>query len=138
MKNFFKWLKRKFVYDEFEDVKAFYEKFGQPTREGPGIMTRSRTAERINFMQEELNEFKVGAMKQDVPEMADALIDLVYVAKGTAIEMGLPWEALWQDVQRANMAKVPGMTSRGIVYDVKKPDGWEPPMTEEILKEYGL
>ena len=35
MKKFIKWMKRKFVYDEFEDVKAFYEKFGQPTREGP-------------------------------------------------------------------------------------------------------
>ena len=36
----------------------------------------------------------------------DALIDLTYVAMGTAYMMGLPWQDLWDEVQRANMSKV--------------------------------
>jgi predicted HAD superfamily Cof-like phosphohydrolase len=129
------WLKRKFLYDEMEDVRAFYEKFKQPMAKTPTqkLVTERRVQERINFMQEELDEFKRDYERGDLAGMADALIDLVYVVKGTAIEMGLPWEELWLDVQRANMAKVIGTTHRGIKIDVTKPPGWVGPQTEAIL-----
>ena len=138
MKKLFTTIKRFFVYDEMEDVRAFYEKFQQPMSITPttNLVTPTRIAERAAFMQEELNEFNQGAVTNDLAAMADALIDLVYVAKGTAIEMGLPWEELWQDVQRANMAKVIGTTHRGIKIDVAKPPGWVGPHTEEILKQF--
>ena len=128
-------IKRKFFYDEMEDVRAFYEKFKQPMSSIPtqDLATPERMQERIDFMQEELDEFKQGAQTRDMALMADSLIDLVYVVKGTAIEMGLPWEELWQDVQRANMAKVIGQTKRGIKIDVTKPPGWKGPETEAIL-----
>jgi predicted HAD superfamily Cof-like phosphohydrolase len=131
-------IKRKFFYDEMEDVKAFYEKFEQPMSSIPtqDLVTPTRLIERINFMQEELDEFKEGAATRDMALMADSLIDLVYVVKGTAIEMGLPWEELWMDVQRANMAKVIGQTKRGIQIDVAKPPGWVGPKTEAILFTY--
>lgn len=131
--------RRVFVYDEYDDVRAFYEKFGQPQGAVPSLrnMSFQRVQERIDFMQEELDEFKQSLRNKDLDGMADALIDLVYVAKGTAIELGLPWEELWMDVQRANMAKVRGKTKRGIEIDVTKPPGWIPPMTREILEAYG-
>lgn len=135
IKNIITWLKRKFVYDEMEDVRAFYEKFEQPTSDYPSLActTSRRMAERAAFLQEELDEFRRGLSEGDIYEMADALIDIVYVVKGTAIELGLPWEELWQDVQRANMAKVIGRTKRGIDIDVAKPPGWVGPKTDEII-----
>lgn len=128
-------LKRVFLYDEMEDVRDFYKKFGQPMSDKPTLVfeTPRRAYERADFMQEELDEFIRGLKTSNISEMADALIDLVYVAKGTAIEMGLPWEELWQDVQRANMAKVVGRTKRGIDTDVTKPPGWVGPKTAAIL-----
>jgi len=43
--------------------------------------------------------------EQDLPQIADALVDLVYVALGTSHLHGFPWPVLWNDVQRANMSK---------------------------------
>lgn len=74
---------------------------------------------------------------QDIDEQADALIDLVYVAKGTAVMMGLPWDMLWDDVQRANMSKEAGVGKRGHLVDCIKPPGWVPPQTHEILQLAG-
>jgi predicted HAD superfamily Cof-like phosphohydrolase len=73
--------------------------------------------------------------------MGDALIDLVYVALGTADLMGLPWEKMFEEVQRANMAKERAKsadesmakTGRGHVLDVVKPAGWTPPDHLPIL-----
>src|SRR3546814_5926129 len=70
---------------------------------------------------------------QNLAQQADALVDLVYVALGTAVMLGLPWDWLWNDVQRANMAKVRGMTKRGHAVDVTKPPGWQGPQNQRIL-----
>src|SRR5690606_15968618 len=91
---------------------------------------------RYEFMYEELCEFQEAHIKGDLAGAADALIDLVVVAMGTAVMMGLPWELLWDDVQRANMSKVRGVTSRGVGADLMKPEGWEAPKTDEILARY--
>lgn len=118
---------------EFEDVRKFHQKFEQLCFDKPGHLSTAKLRERIDFMQEELDEFKEGADEQNLAKQADALIDLVYVACGTAVMLGLPWDWLWNDVQRANMAKVQGMTHRGTQKDVCKPPGWQPPQTRRIL-----
>jgi len=122
---------------EYHDVRAFHIKFKQITGEGPRHLAFRKLEERIRFMQEELDEFKEAAGTQDLALLADALVDLVYVAKGTAVMMGLPWEALWDDVQRANMEKVIGATHRGNLVDVCKPLGWTPPQTKQVLADAG-
>lgn len=144
---------------EFLEVKEFHEKFNQIVGAKPQHLTRRKLAERANFLFEELMEFanassllftrdgkfivdEIGP-DQDMALQADALIDLVYVAKGTAVMMGLPWSELWVDVQRANMAKVLGETPRSkanpgqFLMDVTKPEGWTPPNTTEILNRNG-
>ena len=91
---------------------------------------------------EELDEFNLAADSDDVPGMFDALIDLVYVALGTAHILNLPWEAGWDQVQRANMAKVRAAkdgsdSKRGSGWDVVKPDGWRAPDLEAVLQSMG-
>jgi len=121
----------------FKDVKAFHKKFKLLNSDTPGLLTRRKLFERVEFLTEELEEFKQGVMTQDLAMQADALVDLVYVALGTAIMLGLPWETLWDDVQRANMEKVRGVGKRNHLVDCIKPPGWVPPHTMMILVEAG-
>ena len=122
---------------ECADVHRFHTKFGFLTSETPTHVTRRRLKERIQCMQEELHEFTEAMATQDLAAMADALIDLVYFAKGTAVMLGLPWKDLWDDVQRANMSKVRGVGPRGHKADCVKPVNWMPPVTEQILQAAG-
>lgn len=134
---------------EFGDVLAFHRKFGLLNFEKPGHLTTGKLRERIEFLREEFEEFIEGCgmvidedgclltahgePRQDLAKQADALVDLVYVAMGTAVMMGLPWDWLWNDVQRANLSKERGMTKRGHAVDVTKPPGWQGPETQRIL-----
>lgn len=118
----------------FLDVREFSEKFGLLVNYQPTELAQQKLRERIEFMQEELNEFIVGVATQDLVEQADALVDLVYVALGTANMLGLPWQELWDDVHHANMQKVRGIGKRGYLIDCIKPLGWSGPKTSEILE----
>lgn len=124
--------------NEIDDLKAFHRKFGFLEFDSPAPLTRQKLDERYECMQEELDEFYEAVMSKDFAAQADALIDLVYFVKGTAIMLGLPWDELWNDVQRANMEKIRGVGHRGHLEDCIKPDGWQGPNTKEILKQNGF
>lgn len=123
----------------YEDVAAFHEKFGLTYNGGPRLLDFDVLSFRMKFLEEELGEFIESAAEQDLPGMADALIDLVYVAMGTAYMLGLPWQQLWNEVQRANMSKVRAQSAdeskRGSSLDVIKPAGWTGPDIKRILEE---
>lgn len=140
---------------EYTDVRDFQLKFNQLVSFYPRHLTTRKLTERGECMLEELTEFfdaaglevfeksdgsfgvKPSGGPQDMAGMADALVDLVYFALGAAVMMGLPWKELWDDVHRANMAKVAGITHRNHKVDVTKPPGWLPPQTHEILAAVG-
>lgn len=115
--------------DNFSDVVNMHRFFGIPINSTPTHIPTAQLVERSNFIQEELNEFCEAMSTQDMPEMADALVDIVVVAMGTAAMMGLPWDKLWDDVLRANMAKQRGVGKRGHAIDLIKPIDWVPPQT---------
>lgn len=127
------------MQDEFEDVKAFHRKFDlihfEDTK--PRHLTKRKLMERIECMREELLEFNQAAQKQDLVAQADALVDLVYFAIGTAVQLNLPWDELWADVQRANISKERGVGKRGHAVDVIKPPGWQGPRGDSILAFHG-
>jgi len=122
--------------EEIRDLMAFNNRFELLIKHEPGHLSMELLRERVNHMQEELDELKRAALSQDLAGQADALVDLVYVAKGTAVMMGLPWKELWNEVQLANMRKVPQTTAR-MRHDVVKPPGWRPPNIEGTLKSFG-
>ncbi len=131
-------LRRWFGDAEIEDVRTFHETVtGTPNGHFPTTIPTYMMVERIKFLKEELDELTTATKHQDLPEIADALVDLVYVAKGTALMLGLPWEQLWDEVQRANMDKVRGTTKRGMEFDAQKPVGWRPPQHIPILSRAG-
>jgi predicted HAD superfamily Cof-like phosphohydrolase len=125
---------------EFADLQDFHAKFAMHHNTRPGFLEHDLMQFRVNFLQEELDETVAAIARGDLAGAADGLVDLVYVAIGTAEIMGLPWSHLWDAVQRANMAKVraiPGQIEghRLSKYDVVKPEGWTPPNIERILEE---
>lgn len=79
---------------------------------------------------------------QDLAKIADGLIDLAYVVKGTAHFYGLPWQDLWDEVQRANMSKRRAATdgsdsTRKSRLDVVKPADFVPPRIHDVLLAAG-
>ncbi len=128
----------------FDDVKQFHTKYDLLRPELPGLLSDDVYEFRAKFLEEEVREFRDAHEQRDLATAADSLIDLVYVACGTAVMMGLPWEAIWNAVQRANMQKVRAKnaaesktgTGRGHAQDVIKPPGWKAPNVGLILAAY--
>lgn len=119
-------------HSNFDDVAEFHERFGLLISGGsPRLLDLELFRFRLKFLHEELDEFTDAHLRGDLVEAADGLIDLVYVALGTAVMMGLPWQALWDEVHRANMKKIRVASSdeskRGSAFDVRKPASWVPP-----------
>lgn len=129
----------------FDDVGKFHDKFGLDNVTvgyvGPREWNEELMYFRLKFLLEELDEFTRALEQRDHAEMADALVDLVYVAMGTAHLLGYPWEILWDEVQAANMRKIrakrPEDSRRGSTFDVVKPPDWKPPRIKEILESMG-
>ena len=112
---------------EWNDVREFHEKFGHPVAERPVMIDKRRALSRAKWMQEEVAEFLIA---DDIYEQADAMIDLMYFALGTMVEMGLEADELFDIVQKANMAKLwPDGKPHYNPKDNKviKPEGWEDP-----------
>jgi predicted HAD superfamily Cof-like phosphohydrolase len=141
---------------DFDMVGDFHAKFGLATSDDgppPGEIPDDVAEFRLRFMIEELQEIARGygyAMNvdlsrtgddgpQDLPAVADGLVDLVYVALGTAHFHRLPWGALFAEVQRANMSKErassagDARSTRGHSLDVVKPEGFRPPDITGVL-----
>lgn len=117
---------------ELEDVRDFHDKFGVPMPDGPHFLNAEAYEFRTKFLREELVEFEVAHHQRDMLSAADALVDMAYVLLGTALMMGLPWQAVWSEVQSRNMAKQRAQpdgsdSKRGTKLDVVKPPGWTPP-----------
>ena len=114
---------------EFEAVRKFHQAFGHPTSDKPISLTEDRAKKRYAWMLEEINEFLDAVKEQDVVEQADAMIDTIYFALGTLVEMGVQPDVLFRIVQHANMSKLweDGKPHYNEMGKVIKPKGWENP-----------
>lgn len=84
---------------------------------------------RIRLLIEECHEALDALALRDLPAIAQELADLVYVAYGTAMSLGIDLDAALAEVHRANMAKLGPDGKPVLRFDGKvlKPDGWIPP-----------
>ena len=123
---------------EWNDVKEFHLRFGHPVADRPRQMDPERALKRYHWMLEEVNEFLEA---DEIVEQADAMIDVIYFALGTLVEMGIKPDSLFQIVQEANMAKLwpdgqPHYNEEGKTI---KPTSWEDPhnkLKKEIERQY--
>lgn len=117
------------------DVQEFNAKFGLPLGDEDVLSSDVHAVEyRRKFLQEELDEFSDAMFTGNRVEAFDALLDLVYVAYGTALFLGirpLQWYSGFSEVHACNMAKerVEKATDskRGSTFDCRKPEGWVGP-----------
>lgn len=120
-----------------QDVLAFHKAGNVPCPTVPAFPSKERIEFRKRLIDSEMVEFNVAHEERDLPEVADAIADLIYVLIGTAHEYGIPLEAVWQEVQKTNMAKFgPGSWQREDG-KIMKPADWVPPDLVKILKEAG-
>jgi predicted HAD superfamily Cof-like phosphohydrolase len=121
-----------------QDVRAFHQASGTPVLSAPrtgGDVVRFKLRRRL--ITEECGELVTAltdaldsghVARGDVDAIADGLADLIYVCVGTALELGIPLDRVWAEVQRSNMAKAVGVdTSKRTDGKVLKPKGWTPP-----------
>ena len=69
----------------------------------------------------------------NLEEAVDGLADLIYVAIGSAVSMGVDLEPVFAEVHRANMAKAAG--PKRADGKILKPEGWRPPDIARVLRE---
>lgn len=124
------------------DLHEFHTTFGFVPRKVGDAPSAELVNFRLKFMVEELRELNKGFARRDMEEVLDGLVDLVYVAIGTAWMLGLPFQAAWDEVQRANMTKVratdASQSRRSTTLDVVKPAGWKKPDIKALIHESDL
>lgn len=119
----------------FDDVKDFSSKFKLQCMHQPGFCNSELMETRFKHLEEELKEISAAYSDKNLLDFFDGLIDLVYVALGTAANCGLPFNDGWERVHEANMLKerAKEVTKRGSTQDVVKPIGWLHPNLEELI-----
>lgn len=142
--------------DLMGDIRAFHEKFSLIYDGFPRQLPSDLLDFRVKFMREELTEYTDDSNalaahlltdRTDTANTAfllekqlDALVDLVYVALGTAYLQGFDFNEAWRRVHEANMKKVRALreadSKRGSTYDVVKPPGWEPPSHIDLVENH--
>lgn len=81
-----------------------------------------------NLIREKFDELREAMSRDDLPEIADGIADLIYVLIATSIAHGIDLPAVWDAIQEANMKKFgPGFSRDPNTKKVKKPPGWKHP-----------
>jgi len=146
--------------DVMEDIVKFHQKFSLEYHGKPRMLEPELFDFRSRFLEEELTEWReeqvglIEALTSDdgkpdhrrvalgLHQQLDALVDLVYVAVGTAyLQFGRKiFNEAWRRVQAANMSKIraenAGLSKRGSAFDVVKPEGWQAPDHHDLVKDH--
>lgn len=124
--------------DAWQNVYEFHVKFKHPHRNIPKKLEPERANARYNWMLEEINEF---IEADSLPDQVDAMIDLIYFALGTLVEVGVKPDRLFDIVHSANIKKAfeDGEVKFNTEGKTIKPPGWIDPfplIKEEIKKQH--
>jgi predicted HAD superfamily Cof-like phosphohydrolase len=118
-------------------IKEFHEKFGLAYFGPPKNLDFAVSEFRTQFMDEELAEYIFATTINDLEKQLDALVDLVYVALGTAYMQGFDFNEAFRRVHEANMKKVRAVSAdhslRNNILDVVKPEGWQAPDLSDLI-----
>ena len=90
----------------FDKVREFHRAFGQPVGDRPQLLDDDRISLRRTLIEEEYDEFLESLYDGDLVNASKELSDLLYVVYGTAVEMGINIDAVFDEVHRSNMSKL--------------------------------
>lgn len=89
-----------------EMVRQFHETYAVRIQAGVGLPDWERRGLRGKLLAEEWNEYVSAEADNNIVEIADALADMIYIIHGTALEYGIPLDAVVAEVHRSNMSKL--------------------------------
>lgn len=101
-------------------VEAFHKKFAVKIGTIGYLPSAERALLRVRLISEEFAEVVEAIQTEDYVNIAKELADLLYVVYGTAVEYGIPLDAVFDEVHTANMTKTPAKDAGGKVQ--KGPD----------------
>ena len=90
----------------FSKVGIFMKTFGQEVKDKPSFSTDKINKLRIDLIREELEELTQAMNNKDLPEVADALTDILYVTYGAGHAFGIDLDKCFEEVQNSNMSKL--------------------------------
>ncbi len=97
------------LIEKINKVKEFHQVFKLEYHENPVSEISPRIVElRHRLMQEENEEYLEACRNNDLPEIADALGDKLYILFGTILAHGLQHkiEEVFDEIHRSNMSKL--------------------------------
>jgi predicted HAD superfamily Cof-like phosphohydrolase len=120
------------------NISQFHTKFKLEYKGKPRELPQDLSEFRRKFLCEEVMEYCNACDQRDLEEQLDALVDLVYVALGTAYLQGFDFSEAWKRVHTANLDKVRApskdASKRGSTSDVVKPPGWQKPFLGDLVE----
>jgi len=88
----------------------------------------------MNLISEEYGETLQAFKKQDLVEVADGLVDMVWVIMGMASTLDIDFGAVWEEVRASNMSKfVDGKAIKNKDGKIMKPEGYFRPNIKKVL-----
>lgn len=121
--------------DVFKDIYELHQLFKCVVSDYPQIPSKGTPELRRCLIVEEYDELLEALAKGDLEKIADGIADCIVVLLGTAVSYGIPFNAVWREVHRTNMAKV-GADGKPIFREdgkFLKPEGWQPPNIQAII-----
>jgi predicted HAD superfamily Cof-like phosphohydrolase len=122
-----------------EYVETFHKTYSQPVRTVPRLPDEPERKLRRSLLAEEYTEYMVAEENNDLVEIADGLVDMLYIISGTAHAYGIPLDDILDEVQASNMSKL-GEDGKPIYREdgkiLKGPNFFRPDI-KKILCSYG-
>ncbi len=110
----------------FCQVRHFHAIAGVPIADVPTQLAPERLSARVEWLREEVSELQSATSLVD---QVDAVVDVIYVAIGALVEMGVELEGPFQLVHQSNLAKAmpDGTFQKNAAGKIIKPGEWESP-----------
>ena len=90
----------------FEMAGDFMEAYGQDIPVAPKWPDAKIQNLRLALIDEEVGELRQAIQEKDMVEVADALVDILYVVYGAGHAFGLDLDECYNEVHRSNMTKL--------------------------------
>lgn len=123
-------------FTPLDDIADFHFKFGLEQTEMKVELHPNEWELRHKRLIEEIQEYREAAEMDDDEAVLDALVDIVYIALGTAYRRGWDFAEAWRRVHDANMSKERGRANNskyGSQFDIVKPEGWVGPSHADLV-----
>lgn len=93
---------------KIEMVKVFNKTFGVLTSKNPTLLSEDDYSLKYDLMKEELSEYLNACRSNDLVEVCDAVVDMMYILNGIIVSHGLHdiFTDLFSEVHNSNMSKL--------------------------------